>query len=473
MKRKNLLDSVPSLPDQEKYLLFLQNNNYSMQTILSYARDLAIFSVYLYFNKIEFKKVSKEDISNYKGYLRSGNHLKDLDKVRRECMKSGLDTTDIDSEALGGSARALKKTGGMNTPVDESENINEHSRESKEAYMDDFLTHVYSKVYGSLGILDRPLNSRSRSENGLDVRSINRMLSALRSYLKFRIGWDLEIPLPPDAIGMVKSEKKMKKVASFEDLVRLIESPMEFEKDEKVALRNRCMLEMLFATGMRISELISLDLEQLNIEGKMYITGKGRKERTIFVTPRALGWVNKYLKLRLEYAFSDRVKKEQPGVVDSLYNDLGIERKEENMKPRETNEDDISKGLNLEVFDSENRKYISLVENYRKNNFLKKFDSPALFIPLSGSRSRKANARISTNYFQEKIADYRRRLGIQIPTSAHSLRHGYATYLAQEGASPAALQVLLGHESLDTTTKYVHASEKFAEETVRKNHPLQ
>jgi site-specific recombinase XerD len=388
-------------------------------------------------------------------------------------MKSGLDTTDIDSEALGGSARALKKTGGMNTPVDESENINEHSRESKEAYMDDFLTHVYSKVYGSLGILDRPLNSRARSKNGLDVRSINRMLSALRSYLKFRISWDLEIPLPPDAISMVKTEKKMKKVASFEDLVRLIESPMEFEKDEKVALRNRCMLEMLFATGMRISELISLDLEQLNVEGKIYITGKGRKERRIFVTPRALGWVNKYLKLRLEYAFSDRVKEEQPGVVDSLYNDLGIERKEENMKPRETNEDDISKGLNLEVFDSENRKYISLVENYRKNDFLKKFDSPALFIPLSGSRSRKANARISTNYFQEKIADYRRRLGIQIPTSAHSLRHGYATYLAQQGASPAALQVLLGHESLDTTTKYVHASEKFAEDTVKKNHPLQ
>ncbi len=139
------------------------------------------------------------------------------------------------------------------------------------------------------------------------------------------------------------------------------------------------------------------------------------------------------------------------------------------MKLRETN----SEGLNLEVFDSENRKYISLVENYRKNEFLKKFDSPALFIPLSGSRSRKANARISTNYFQEKIAEYRRRLGIQIPTSAHSLRHGFATYLAQQGASPAALQVLLGHESLDTTTRYIHASEKFAEETVRKNHPLQ
>jgi site-specific recombinase XerD len=80
--------------------------------------------------------------------------------------------------------------------------------------------------------------------------------------------------------------------------------------------------------------------------------------------------------------------------------------------------------------------------------------------------------RISTNYFQEKIAQYRRKIGIQIPTSAHSLRHGFATYLAEQGASPVALQALLGHESLNTTTRYVHASEKFAEETVRKNHPL-
>jgi site-specific recombinase XerD len=468
-RKKEMLENIPKLPEQDKYLLYLQNNSYSFLTIINYARDLAIFSVYLHFNGIDFLKVSKEDISNYKGYLKSGNHLKDLDRIRREYLNNGLDTTESKGEAPRGSVRGGKDSRGMVTPRDETETDVDVLNETDEVYEDDFLAKVYSKVYGSLGILDRPLNSRARSDHGLDERSINRMLSALRSYLKFRINWDLEIPLPPDAVNMVKAVKKMKKVASFEDLVRLIESPMEFEKDEKVALRNRCMLEVLFASGMRISELISLDLDQLNTEGKIYITGKGRKERTIFLTPRALGWINKYLKLRLEYAFSDRVKEEQPGVVDSLYNDLGIEKKDKNMKLRETN----SEGLNLEVFDSENRKYISLVENYRKNEFLKKFDSPALFIPLSGSRSRKANARISTNYFQEKIAEYRRRLGIQIPTSAHSLRHGFATYLAQQGASPAALQVLLGHESLDTTTRYIHASEKFAEETVRKNHPLQ
>ena len=469
--RKNRLENIPKLPEQDKYLLYLQNNAYSFQTILNYARDLSIFSVYLHFNNIEFKNLTKEEVSNYKGYLSSGNHLKDLDRIRLKCIEKALPTTKGKDEAPRGSGKISKISTGMNTPVDESENVIEELDETPEVYEDDFLTKIYGKVYGSLGILQRPLNSRARSTNGLDVRSINRMLSALRSYLKFRIEMDLDIPIPPDGVKMSKADKKIKKVASLEDLTRLIEAPMEFEKDEKVALRNRCMLEMLFATGMRISELIGLNIEQLNTQGRLYITGKGKKERAVFMTQRSLGWLNKYLRLRLEHAFSDREKKEQPGIVDELFTDLGIESKD--MKQRETSEDiSHSQGLNLEVFDSENRKYIRLIEEYRKNKFLEKFDSPALFIPFVGSRSRKPNARISTNYFQEKIADYRRRLGIQIPTSAHSLRHGFATYMAEDGASAVALQILLGHESLETTTKYVHASEKFAEETVRKNHPL-
>jgi site-specific recombinase XerD len=52
------------------------------------------------------------------------------------------------------------------------------------------------------------------------------------------------------------------------------------------------------------------------------------------------------------------------------------------------------------------------------------------------------------------------------------LRHCFVTYLIEESANPVPLQVLLGHESLDTTTRYVHASDKYAEETHRKYHPL-
>lgn len=438
----------PKLPDQDDFLMDLQNSNYSIETIHNYARDLCIFAVFIHFRNVNFLDVSKKDISMYKGYLKAGEHLKDLDKIRKECVKSVDITT-------------LNKHGAASDDLTNDTDDSAISSPSKpEVFEVSFIDSVYDHVYGSLGIFERPMNTNARKKTGLDVNSINRMLSSLRSFLKFRVKWDLEIPLPSDAVDMMKGEKRIKKVASLEDLVRLIESPLEFETDERVAIRNRCMLEMLFASGMRISELINLDLESINCEGKMYIIGKGKKERSIFLTERSLDWLNKYLSIRLKYAFMDKAENEQPGELDKLMADVDTDR--------ETSGDE----LNLEMFDKGNRKYIKLVESYRQNGFLEKFDSPALFIPFSGGRYGKDDMRISTNYFQEKIAQYRRKLGIQIPTSAHSLRHGFATYLAEQGASPVALQALLGHESLNTTTRYVHASEKFAEETVRKNHPL-
>lgn len=449
----------PKLEDQDDYLLYLQNNNYSLQTIHNYARDLCIFATFLHFRNVKFSDVKKKDINTFKGYLVAGEHLNDLDRFREKYVGKVDAERVSEREALRGDLRHVKFESDVKTPSNQEEKVvkRETTFESK------FLSDVYSKVYGTLGKYSKPLNSSARKNEGLDPRSINRMLSALRSFLKFRISWDLEIPMPPDAIEMMKTEKRIKKVAPFEELVRLIESPMLFERDERVALRNRCMLEMLISTGMRISELISMNLEQISEDGKLYIMGKGKKERSVFLTTRALDWLNKYLTVRLKYAFLDRNEEEQPVEMEEIL----LENSDE--KGRETS--GVS-SLNLEIFDKGNRKYIKLVENYRKSGLLNKFDSPALFIPFSGVRAKKPNSRLSTNYFQERIAIYRRKLGIQIPTSAHSLRHGFATYLAEQGASPVALQVLLGHESLNTTTRYVHASEKFAEETVKKNHPL-
>ena len=74
---------IPKLNDQDDFLIDLQNNNYSPQTIINYARDLSIFAVFLHFRNVSFLKVSKKDISAYKGYLVSGNHIKDLQKIHR------------------------------------------------------------------------------------------------------------------------------------------------------------------------------------------------------------------------------------------------------------------------------------------------------------------------------------------------------------------------------------------------------
>lgn len=233
----------------------------------------------------------------------------------------------------------------------------------------------------------------------LGAGSINRCLSCIRMYFKYLVEMDLPVPLAPDAIKLVKTDKKHPQVAELPELIKLIESPMEFEKNELVGLRNRAMLEVLMASGMRISELVSINKDQIDASGRIFIRGKGRKERFVYLTPRALHWVNEYLAKRPEQV-------------------------------------------------------------------------PALFVPYRGSRSGKSIRRISTNYLQSKIKEYREKLRINVPTSAHSLRHGFATYLAESGANPAAIQVLLGHESLDTTTRYVHASDKFAEETHHKYHPV-
>lgn len=259
-------------------------------------------------------------------------------------------------------------------------------------------TITYYKAY--LTSRDRRTALLGRqSEKQLDSRSINRMLSALRAYLRYLIDLDYRCPLPPEAVKLTKAGKKHPQVAELRDLVRLIEAPSSLESDVRTTLRNRAMLEVLFATGMRISELCSLDRSQIDDTGRIFITGKGRKQRFVYLTSRAKQHLDAYLTIRLD-------------------------------------------------------------------------NCPALFVPYAGRNAANPKRRISTNYLQDRIKRYREKLKINVPTSAHSLRHGFATYLAEKGANPAALQILLGHESLDTTTRYVHASDKYAEETHQKYHPL-
>jgi len=238
-----------------------------------------------------------------------------------------------------------------------------------------------------------------KKQGELSGTSINRMLSVIRTYLKYLIDMDQSVPVAPESVKLVKTIRQHPKIAEMSELIKLIEAPTHLEKDPRAAARNRAMLETLFATGMRISELVSLSRDQLDDTGRIFILGKGKKERFVYLTDRARHFIDAYLRLR-----DDRLQ--------------------------------------------------------------------ALFIPYKGRGVVSAKKRISTNYLQERIKLYRRQLRINVPISAHTLRHGFATYLAESGANPAAIQILLGHESLDTTTRYVHTSDRYAEETHHKYHPL-
>ena len=246
---------------------------------------------------------------------------------------------------------------------------------------------------------DRKTANAQSPDAKLGSFSINRILSALRSYLKFLDDMDHASPLSPAAVKLLKTEKKNARVPEFEDVLKLLGAPDKFEKDGRIALRNTAMLETLFATGMRISELLSLKTNQIDQNGRIYIMGKGKKQRFVYLTPRALEHIKKYM---------------------------------------------LKRNSASEMF----------------------------FVPYRGRNNQLKNKKISANYLQSKIKEYRELLDINIPISAHTLRHCFATFLAEKGANPAAIQILLGHESLDTTTRYVHASDRFAEKTHHKFHPL-
>ena len=304
----------------EDFLLHIQTNNYSLETLYNYERDLKTFENFLKKEiKIPFEKITKKTIEQYKAYLVS---------------------------------------------------------------------------------CDRKTAMGQKPKKNLTAGSINRILSSLRRYLKYLIKMDYKTPIAPEAIELLRTEKKHPRVSGFEEIVKLIESPAQFEKNKKVGLRNRAMLEVLFSTGMRISELINLKTVQIDKTGRVFIKGKGKKERFVYLTPRAQRHIKKYLEMR-----------------------GGSE-------------------------------------------------SPYLFIPYRGKNIHQKDKKISPNYLEDKVKKYRELLGFNIPISPHSIRHAFATYLAESGANPVAIQILLGHESLDTTTRYVHASDRYAEKMHHKYHPL-
>lgn len=314
---KKLSNQLPYVDD---FLLFIQANNYSPETLYNYERDLDTFSqfVQVELRALPFSKLTKRSVEQFKAYLNSP-----------------------DRKTAGGQASAQRLSSG----------------------------------------------------------SINRTLTSLRRYLAYLSDMDHPVPIDPNSIKLLRMGKKHAQVSELDELIKLIELPTEYETNKIVGLRNRAMLETLFASGMRISELINLKRVQLDPTGKIFIQGKGKKQRFIYLTERAKSHIDAYLKKR----------------------------------------DD---------------------------------DCPYVFIPNRGANAGSKNKPISPNYLQMKIKQYREVLGITIPVSAHSLRHGFATYLAEHGANPAAIQILLGHESLETTSRYVHASDRYAEDSHRQFHPL-
>lgn len=128
----------------------------------------------------------------------------------------------------------------------------------------------------------------------------NYHLIALRSFLKYLAKQDIK-SLAPEKIELAKIPERQVEFLEGGDLDNLLIAPMEVEQKEIIQFRDRAILELFFSTGLRVSELASLDKEDLNLKKDEFtIRGKGDKLRVIFLSNQAKHWIKKYLDKRTD-----------------------------------------------------------------------------------------------------------------------------------------------------------------------------
>jgi site-specific recombinase XerD len=139
--------------------------------------------------------------------------------------------------------------------------------------------------------------SNRTDERGQNLKKVtqNYYVIALRSFLRYCIKNDIKT-LEPSKIDLPKTESRSLKFLEREQVERLVMMP-DTSKEE--GLRDRAILDLLFSTGLRVSELVSLNHEQLNLERREFgVIGKGRRSRIVFISERAAAAVQHYLSAR-------------------------------------------------------------------------------------------------------------------------------------------------------------------------------
>src|SRR6202045_3226519 len=272
-------------------------------------------------------------------------------------------------------------------------------------------------------------------EQGLEKSSIARKLAALRSFFKYCVREGMIKENPARLVPTPKLPKRIPSVLSAEEMNGFLNQLAEMgaasggsipakrrlspdgapRKDLKtlreeglLLRRDRALLELLYAAGLRVSELTGLDL--VDIEQKervLRVTGKGNKERIVPYGTKAQEALDKYWPLReqllLQTSGSGGVRRAAP----------------------------------------------------RTN---------AVFLNYAGRRlTQRSVGRI--------VKKYTKLVNINWDLHPHSLRHAFATHLLADGADLRAIQELLGHQSLSTTQKYTHASIRQLMEIYDKAHP--
>jgi integrase/recombinase XerC len=139
--------------------------------------------------------------------------------------------------------------------------------------------------------------------HGLSGRSLQRLLSAVRSFYRYLLRIDAAANNPAQGLKTPKSPKRLPKALDADQAARLVSIP----GDDALALRDRALLELFYSSGLRLAEIATLDLAQLDLrEGMVRVTGKGSKQRDVPVGRHAREALQRWLDARALAARPDQ-----------------------------------------------------------------------------------------------------------------------------------------------------------------------
>ncbi len=227
----------------------------------------------------------------------------------------------------------------------------------------------------------------------------NRRLTVFKRYFRWALRERLITTDPTLRLLAARQPLRVPKTLSEAQVEALLAAP---DTGSPLGLRDRAMLELMYASGLRVSELVTLRTYHVGLnEHVLRITGKGNKERLVPFGQVAGDWLQRYL--------------------------------------------------------HEGRPQILAGQQ-----------SEDLFVTARGSRAGEAMTRVM---FWQLVKRYAQQAGITAPLSPHTLRHAFATHLLNHGADLRAVQMLLGHADISTTTIYTHVARERLKAIVAQHHP--
>lgn len=174
--------------------------------------------------------------------------------------------------------------------------LSQNTRKSYERDLEQYLTFLTEQHIKDWQAVDRVLILsflQQLQQSGKSSATIIRMVSSLRRFHQFLRQERFTDHDPMQHIDSPKKQQKLPDTLSLSEVERLIETP---DTKEVLGIRDRAILEVMYATGLRVSELIGLQLKDLHLSmGLLQTTGKGDKERIVPLGDRAIQWIETYL----------------------------------------------------------------------------------------------------------------------------------------------------------------------------------